>query len=336
MSTSIIKKLAAHFDVAPSTISRALRDRPGVSNALKLNIQAKAKEMGYQPDPIKSSFARYVRNADRPEHFETIAWINHRNEKDFWHAFWISDILKEAVRHAQGLGFHLEEFWMGPYNRRLSGKRLSNIFKARGIQALLIPPIVETQYPWALQWESFTAVSIGRNPLEPDMYCVETNDYLNMKLCYSKLVEAGHQRIGFAHYQPPRKKMEDASLAAFLEMQFIAGAKQKQVPPFIDTEYNRRHLRHWLRTNRPDAVITESTEFIPDLKANGIPYCLLVITQDNTHASGIDQRGTTLAIMCVETLLTHLIQNRRGLSKDGECVMIPGKWLNRETHKKKT
>lgn len=53
-----IKDLAKYMKVAPSTISRALRDYPDISDKKKKEIRELANKLGYQPDSIAQSLQR--------------------------------------------------------------------------------------------------------------------------------------------------------------------------------------------------------------------------------------------------------------------------------------
>tara|TARA_R110002020_G_scaffold122487_2_gene277823 strand:- start:1246 stop:2271 length:1026 start_codon:yes stop_codon:yes gene_type:complete len=53
-----LKDLAKELNVAPSTISRALDDHPGISKATKEKVQKKAEELGFTLNSIASSFRK--------------------------------------------------------------------------------------------------------------------------------------------------------------------------------------------------------------------------------------------------------------------------------------
>ncbi len=47
-----IKDLAAQLNISVSTVSRALKDNPEISQQTRKTVQALAKELGYRPNPI--------------------------------------------------------------------------------------------------------------------------------------------------------------------------------------------------------------------------------------------------------------------------------------------
>ena len=47
-----IKDLAEKLNISVSTVSRALKDNPEISQQTRKTVQALAKELGYKPNPI--------------------------------------------------------------------------------------------------------------------------------------------------------------------------------------------------------------------------------------------------------------------------------------------
>ena len=58
MAQFTIKDLARELDVSPSTVSRALRDHPDISNATKKRVSAAAKKHHYQPNQLAQSLQK--------------------------------------------------------------------------------------------------------------------------------------------------------------------------------------------------------------------------------------------------------------------------------------
>lgn len=47
-----LQDIAARLGVHPSTVSRALRNHPAISEAVRLRVQAVAREFAYKPNPL--------------------------------------------------------------------------------------------------------------------------------------------------------------------------------------------------------------------------------------------------------------------------------------------
>ena len=54
-----IKDLAAKLNISVSTVSRALKDNPEISQQTRKTVQALAKELGYKPNPIAVANCKY-------------------------------------------------------------------------------------------------------------------------------------------------------------------------------------------------------------------------------------------------------------------------------------
>ena len=72
-----LRDIARNLNVSHVTVSLALRDDPRIRLERRREIQAAAKALGYEPDPMLASLSAY-RQAKRtkPIH-STVAWLNH-------------------------------------------------------------------------------------------------------------------------------------------------------------------------------------------------------------------------------------------------------------------
>ena len=59
-----LKEIAAELGVSPSTVSRALRNDPSISEAMRARVAESAERRGYRPDRGISSAMRRVRSGE--------------------------------------------------------------------------------------------------------------------------------------------------------------------------------------------------------------------------------------------------------------------------------
>ena len=57
-----IKDLAEKLNISVSTVSRALKDNPEISQQTRKTVQALAKELGYKPNPIAVALKTHKSN----------------------------------------------------------------------------------------------------------------------------------------------------------------------------------------------------------------------------------------------------------------------------------
>ena len=133
-----LKDIAAKVGVTKTAVSLALRDHPGISQAMREKIRRVAGEMGYVADPILQRLAEYRRTGETAKFQSVIAWLNHWDQPErlrSYHEF--EQYWRGAKLAAKRLGYRLEEFiWPADCPAKLAEERLLE----RGVMGLLIPP----------------------------------------------------------------------------------------------------------------------------------------------------------------------------------------------------
>src|SRR5688572_24715391 len=103
-----MSEIARLAQVAPSTVSRALRDDPAIPLTRRVEIKRLAEELGYHPNPLVSTLMAQVhsgRRVDEPGH---IAWIDLWPQGVSTPAVFMHQILSGAEKRAHALGYKLE------------------------------------------------------------------------------------------------------------------------------------------------------------------------------------------------------------------------------------
>src|SRR5688572_2719992 len=103
-----MSEIARLAQVAPSTVSRALRDDPAIPLTRRTEIKRLAEQLGYHPNPLVSTLMAQVhkgRRMDEPGH---IAWIDLWPEGVSTPAVFMLQILTGAKKRAEALGYQLE------------------------------------------------------------------------------------------------------------------------------------------------------------------------------------------------------------------------------------
>lgn len=327
-----VRELAHLAGVSHATVSRALRDSPRISLAVRRRIQKLAQEHHYQPHPLVSKLMSqlpHVKSISRATlAVVTASWPDWRNL-----AFLMETYLGVESR-AQELGYRVEEFALSDYG--MSCRRLSDVLYARGIEGLIIMPLLHSPGHLSMKWPRFSSVAIGRSLVLPPLHRVSFGHHDNMVLALRQLRRRGYRRIALALDDDLAARVGNAYLAEFLSYQQTLAATDR-IPLFQQAELQVAEVAEWLRKHRADALICNYNPTHLGLRAAGfrIPEDLGYATLDAFPApagvSGIDQRPQAVGSSAVDMLTSHLNRNELGLPRVPKLMHIPGIWVQGET-----
>jgi LacI family transcriptional regulator len=190
-----LRDIARNLGVSHTTVSRALRDDPQISEVMRERVQKTARQMGHKPDPMLSALAHYRRGQTKTPIAAELAWINHwpnpqklRSYREF-DLYW-----KGAWEEAERCGFRLEEFIL---NRDLTAGRLEKILRARNIQGLLLPPRGDFAPDYGdFHWEDFCIVRFGHSLPFPHAHLISSDQLTDGLIAFENIWKQGYRRIG--------------------------------------------------------------------------------------------------------------------------------------------
>jgi len=178
-----IKSVARRAGVTPTTVSRALNDKPDISPTTKARILAIAEEMGYVPSTLARNLAT--------QRTHTIG-LAVRTIADMWVAE-VVPAIEDGLREA-GYGVFLSTHYLNAerehqvikafHSRQVEGIIvISSVQRGEylslqqewGIPIVLISPLMDTAYP-------YTVLSDGEG---------------GARLATEHLISLGHRRIGY-------------------------------------------------------------------------------------------------------------------------------------------
>ncbi|HEY8964840.1 MAG TPA: LacI family DNA-binding transcriptional regulator [Candidatus Methylacidiphilales bacterium] len=327
-----LRDLGRLLGVTHSTVSRALRNSPTISPARRLEIQQAAARLGYRPNAVATRLGHQRRAGRRVSIDSGIAWLNFWPRPEKLRSFGEFDAYWEGARErAESTGYRLEEFVCG---KRMSARRLERVLAARNIQGVLIPPhgLLPRPEGWdRIDWSRFCIVRFGYSTAEPASHLVASNQLACGILAIENMWRLGYRRIGFV-----------ASANRFFNFQAGFLTRQAQVegnPPvctFVSSRNPKSKLEEfarWLRTHRPDALLSELPETRGMLESLGyrIPRDIgLAATSvlDGNADAGVNQNSREIGRAAVETLLSLLNHNQYGVPAVPREVLITGGWVD--------
>jgi LacI family transcriptional regulator len=323
-----IRALAARLRLSAMTVSRALRNAPGVSQATRKLVLAAAQNRGYRPDPSLAVLNAYRHGKRHLLPQETIAYLTNFPSPGEWRR--VGTFLRYfngAQARAAELGYALEHFWLGEPD--MTGRRASQILLNRGIRGLIVGPLHEGGSSLQLDWDQFTAVALGRSMASPAITTVSTNHFQAVELAWQKVWERGYRRIGLA-----LTDSEDARTAGTLQAAHYLQQKRYggvEIPSLITADFSAPALMAWADRHQPDLVISSNhRHYELLLEALGVAARRMKFINLNTNPrwemGGVDQGHDKVGAQAVSLLHLKLVRRETGVPARREITLLDGVW----------
>ncbi|MCH6259294.1 LacI family transcriptional regulator [Puniceicoccaceae bacterium K14] len=331
-----LREIADELGISHSSVSRALRNNPSISESLRAKVQNKAEELGYTPDPLLSALSHYRLTSKTKPIKSALAWINpwsnpkkFRENKEF-ELYW-----QGAQEAAKRMGFTLEEF----STSKTPLTRLERILKARNILGVLIGPshdLSKDGTPVDLvdfPWKDFAVVRFGRSIALPHAHFVSSAQTANTLSSFNTISKKGYRRIGYAGIL---RSMRAFGSGFHMAQQYVP-ASRRLLPLYFDEDISIYkqidRLASWVEKSNPDAIITDGSHLLhmlPDLGYK-IPEDIALATtsiHDTLIDAGIDQNPREIGRTAIRTLVGLLNEQNFGIPQNRTAILIEGTWVN--------
>ena len=318
-----ISELARDLGIDKSTVSRALRDHPGVSADTRARVKNYAKEVGYQPDPVFSKVAANRFNHTAESLRPAIAWIP------------LAPTSAEARLCRQGadetalrLGYHLTQFDAAA---GLDGDALSDLLLERSVRGVILDTLNLNRPVPDLRWDQFTAIACGEGFRGPEIHRITPNAMTGIETAWRKAVEAGYRRIGFCadfHTDAISSDYEQAGMVAYEQ---IRCEKYLEPLPILNTRAPNVFL-DWVKRNRPDVLFLARSELLDALIEAGyrvpedIACILLRHSERHPGASAVDNRYDLIGKSAVELCDQLMRDFETGIPENRKSIRTETDW----------
>lgn len=328
-----MRDLAIRLGITHVTVSMALRDNPRVSVATREKVKKLADELGYRPDPMLSALATYRGNKATSGIHSAVAWINAWEKPEDLRSYKEFDLYwKGATKCAEKFGYRLEEFRI---DKQMSPQRLHQIFRARNIRGVLLPP-QRTQPDWeGFPWDEYSVARFGRTLKSPSSHLVTADQLTNTYIAVGKMRERGYHRIGLVGQgiglDPRGPHFTAGFLSAREELH-----DEKSLPIFcVNGPVNRKiveRFRKWLASHKPDALLCTDNycELLQQANLRVPEDIAVAVTSvlDGGADSGMDQHPEEIGRVGM-LLLNSLINDRaRGTPPVFRQILVEGTWAD--------
>ncbi|WP_438481007.1 LacI family transcriptional regulator [Oleiharenicola lentus] len=327
--------MATHLGMSRTTVSEALRDHPRVNPETRTLVQAHAREVGYQFNPLASSVLSEVRRTRLDTFRGVLATIGLEEPArvPFLGAYW-HDLQRGAAERAEQLGFKLEKFIVG--ERGVSVQRLDTILRTRGIRGVLIMPAWNRPDFTQLSWTNYSGIYADYLIDQPALHTVCPDHPRAMGLAMRRVQELGYKRPGLALIEQESNRLDNRWLAAFLA---YAHLHPELTPPapLIMPQVSAELFKKWFRKYKPDVVIGHRAEMIKWMQECGarVPethgFCSVNIGLNTGKLAGLDLQPRRIGERAIDMLISQIHHNFSGIP-DLPCnTTVPALWADGPT-----
>lgn len=322
--------------VHPSTVSLALRNHPGISEATRKKVCAAARKLGYRPDPLLDAFNTHRLEVLPHKALPVVAFVSDYEsrqslEKSAHHgALWAG-----ARAAAETLHCHIELFLVG--KGQLTPERVHSILRARGIVGIVIGACRPMTARMAFDWADYSAVKIESSHLGVPLYTVSSDQRQASRLAFRKLYAAGYRRIGLATTPGLEIRQDDLYRAGYFLEQSRRPDTQGIKPLELGESSTPAVIANWIRFNRLQAVISDSAELPTILALEGVrvpqdvAFACLDLPQDAAGIAGAVPDHARVGAQAVEQVVGLMRTNQRGLPAAASCTFVPIAWRDAES-----
>jgi LacI family transcriptional regulator len=332
-----LRVVAERAKVSRMTVSLALRDDPSISLVTRRRVQKLARQLGYRPDPDIAGLMEKIRHRNaRREHWKVIAYLTAYESRFAWTKEPTGLMYFEgAKRRAHDCGFKLEEFWVR--EPKMTGKRLGDIIRTRGIDGILIAPVPDADQPFQdFEWSNFSSVALGYSLHHPALHRACNHHFHSMFLLVEEIYKLGCGRVGLAFSEHADDRVRHLWRGGFLTAQSLL-APRCEISPLFMREWNKDEFARWVRRFKPDAVVTIGARVALWLKELGlsVPRELglanVDLRPDMIGVTGIEQNSRQIGAAAVDLLLWLMHRNERGVPTLPRITMVEGTFVRGET-----
>ncbi len=324
-------EVARAAGVHPATVSRALRDDPRITAAVRAEIRAVATRLGYRRNPLVAALMSVRRSRAAAGYQATLAFVTHYPPSRA--AFFKSSfgqLLAGARLRARISGYTVEEFNL--CQPGLAPARATEILRNRGITGLIVAPLHSINEPVALDWSHFATVAIGHSLHDVPVHRVTHNHFSALALACRQGRAAGRLRPGLVLPRRVHEKVERRWVAALLLDQSEHPAAAP-VPPFLPIEWDEAGFAAWYRRHRPDPILTvRPQQVLGALARLGVrPPATGIVSLDRRPRertlAGIEQDYPAMGAAAVDLLIGYLQRHETGLPARPITVTLEGSWI---------
>lgn len=325
-AATTLRDVAAAAGVSLATASYALRGHRTVSAATQAKVAEEAARLGYRVNPQLSAFMQARRTGRSMRVDTTVALVHGGPEAPVEGEGYFGRCLAGIRGLAAERGYALDVLpW--DVRRDASATKLARVLCQRGIRGLLLMPAGNASL-WSLplDWAKFCGVALDLSLTGVPVHHVTDHHVADMSRALDRVRDRGWVRPGLVLDPLNNQRTLEMRLGAYLARashDFPSAPPVLMLEPAPDRE---RRLRAWLRTHKPDVVLS------PDRSLGALveKACAFVSLANYDAASRwpgilIDGEGVgrTAAFLLFSLLENPII----AAALRPQTILIEGRWM---------
>lgn len=328
----IAEATGVHF----TTVGLALRHSPRIKAATAAKVQAAARRLGYQQDAMLSALSTY-RHRQTRKLAGVLAYVTTYPPAAVKTNLMEQQMIAAASARARDLGFALELFQINASG--MTAARLSRILRTRGIQGVMLAPLVPLPGPMPdLDWPAFSAVAVGYSIANLRVHRTCAHYAHNIRMAMRILRERGYRRIGLIVQYEIFERSMGIVPGTYLAQQYLLPPEDRVVP-LIAPKLTKTSLHRWLRQQRIDCIMLSMDPeillgWLDELGCDvpgKIGVCHTALLEARNGVAGIDNQVGLLGEAAVNAVVAMLQHNERGLPIHPHTTNIEGRWVEGNT-----
>ncbi len=295
---------------------------------LRDRIVARAKELGYRPNPQVAIHMREMKRSHRFPRLSTIALITFAVAED--------GLLRRYVagsrERAESLGYHFDEI---NFFRDVRGRshRLEQILVARGIQGVVLTPAPRQPMDFELDWSRFSGSIIGATHHQIRYGRILHDSLAAIREIIEQGANLGYRSFGLIDTLAQEERIGYLRRAGFLLEQNLAGERKagfkfKILPPAIDG------IVRWARNNERVLLIPNTVDEAKSVTDAGldVPHEIGIAMAHKGRRmrqyAGILQQAEFMGACAVDLVTEALTSYHPGFFEIPKEIIVPGIWTD--------
>jgi LacI family transcriptional regulator len=325
-----LRALAALVGVSVSTVSRALHDHAAISAPVRKRIQALARRHGYEINPLVAQVYAKARAGRGFGHLGTLAYVTAYETPDWWRAHpTLRGFHEGAVERAREMGLRMDEFWAREPG--LTGARLTQILRARGIGGVVLAPVPGRNAQGLFDWKEFSVALLGESVKVPRLHRASANLRQTMQVALRELTQLGYRRIGLTLRRRYHSNTDFNLLSTFLVFQHDLRAADR-IPVQAPENWTEEIFLAWFERHQPEAVIGAVEAARGWLAKAGYqcPRDVGLVSLDwnegTKEFASVDQNPRAVGAAAVDLVMAQMRHNERGVPETPLTVLVDSTW----------
>ncbi len=329
-----VRLLAQITGLSPSTVATALSGSPRAAPATILKVQAAAKEIGYQHNPMVSALMSAMRRSQTSTLQGVLAAAEISEPDRPAHGPFHRELIAGCKEAAEDLGFKLEFYEVGIAG--LTPERLSGVLKARGIRGLILLPAWRLPDFLRFDWNWFAGVYTDYIYETPTLNSVCCDHYRSVLELLHRLHARGYRRPGLM-VEAGRDERIHLRTSAALRVFQASHPTVHAIEPLMSANLEEKSVLDWLTREAPDVILTHHAEVLDWIKHTGrrvpsdVGFVSLNLAKTKRKCAGLDLRPRQIGRCAVEILIGQIQRRAWGVPRLPTNTTIIGEFVDGPT-----